>query len=264
MSIGQGSFFQGWSNTQPNTGGRRTSSANQSIILGQVLKVDYDGEDAGRIRVRLLGLSKEFRDDDVKVRAYPADLNQIKYPLPGEIVLVVQATKNQFANNKPIRDYYYTTVLTSRGSITYNSDPYIGNSLPSSEAEYILSPEYEHRFENKIGSLDSFIKKTETGYEVKDHPALKPSEGDFVIQGRFGSSIRMGSTSLNSETEWSDKGGIAGDPILILSSDRVIKENPISEEVDSNDSAFYICSTQTLPVDMATSELKSHLFTQNL
>ena len=264
MSVGQGSYFRGWSALQTNQSRRGSSSTDRTILLGQVLSIDYNGNDAGVIRVRLLGLSSELKDDDVRIDAYPANINNVKYPLPGEIVLVVKSIRNEFANNKVITVYYYMSVVNTRGSVTYNSDPYIGNSVPVNESEYLLTPEYEHRFENKIKNLDSFIKKTATGYVVKDRPALRPNEGDFIIQNRFGSSVRLGSTGLNNETEWSDKGGIAGDPIIVLSNDRTVQEELLLEQVDKNDSAFYICSTQTVPVDMATSSLTSHLYTQKL
>lgn len=258
MGIGQGSYFRGWASSQPNLGKSGTASDVYDILVGQVLSVDYTGENAGKIRVRLIGLTKETKDDDVTTTASPANLNNVKYPLPGEIVIIVQGVGNNFANSKPVPEYYYICSITSRGSVTFNSDPFIGNIVPVSSDEEVFTPEYTHRFESKIKNLESYIKKASTGDILKNRPTLKPKEGDFILQSRFGSSIRFGSTGLNQDTQWSDKGGVAGDPIVIFNTNRTINEPTIVEDVNNSEASFYICSTQNIPVEIATSTLLTH------
>jgi len=260
MSIGQGSYYRGWASDQFKLDSTGKSQEIFDVLLGQVLSIEYEGNDAGKVRVRLIGSLKDTSDDNVSTVAYPANINSLKYPLPGEVVVIVQGTRNEFANSKPILVYYYIATLTTRGSVTFNSDPYIGNIVPVNGAEKVFTPQYTHRFESKIRSLESFIKKDSAGDVVKDRPTSKPYEGDFILQSRFGSTIRLGSTVLNQKNQWSDKGGIAGDPIVVLTTSRNINESTLIEDIDKSEASFYVCSTQTLPVEIATSNLLSHLY----
>lgn len=256
MSIGGGSYFKGWVNTLPNMPSAGQSGGNTQFLIGHVLKVDYT-DDIGKITVRLIGLSKELNDDDINVTAYPLDANTVKYPIPGETVLIVEGIRNLVSKSKFVLGYYYTTAITSHNSITFNSDPYIGQSVSDNIAKQVYTLEYEQRFENRLVSLASFT----TGQKVRERPPLKPYEGDFVLQGRFGSSIRLGSTIRNSDNEWSAKGGESGNPIMIVSSDMSEGALPVSEKVNDLNSSIYLCSTQAIPVVMSTSRrLKSHLY----
>lgn len=267
MSVGGGSFFKGWSSMQRPMSGGSTGAASQDVLIGQVLDVNYD-DDIGKIRVRLLGLSKEVNDDDIDVEAYPSDLNQLKYPLPGEIVLIVNGIRNLFANSKVLRVYYYITTLSSNQSITFNSDPFIGQSVSTKDASEVFTPEYTHRFERKLRSLDSFVENASStnisseGVIIREKSPLKPFEGDMILQGRFGSTIRLGSTSANrNDNQWSDKGGAPGNPITILSANRSKGRALVVEDVNRNDSTVYIATSQTIPVEMFTSsQLRTHMY----
>lgn len=261
MTIGGGSYFRGWASMQQPLNDKSGTVGSPEVLIGHVLDVNYD-VDPGKIRVRLMGLSKEVNDDDISIEAYPSDINQLKYPLPGEIVLVVQGVRNLFANNKVIAAYYYITTLTSNQSITFNSDPFIGQTIPANQADKIITPEYIHRFEAKLNSGDSFIQAGTENVTVKEKSPLKPYEGDMILQGRFGSTIRLGSTSANkNDNQWSEKGGAPGNPITIISANRAPGRTLVTEDVNKNDSTVYIATSQTVPIEMFTSaELRTHLY----
>lgn len=258
MSIGGGSFFKGWASTldnKPNLGG--TGNSPQEILFGHVLDVDYT-KDIGKIRVRLIGINKEINEDNIQVFAYPADENILKFPIPGELVIIIQGIKNEVALGRFITTYYYIANITSNQSITFNSDPYMGQTIPANLADTVFTSEYEHRFEGKLKSPESFIS---SGTGVKEKAPLKPYEGDFILQGRFGASVRLGSTSVDHTTnEWSDNGGAAGNPIMIVSANRTNSSTPIMEQVNKNDSTIYLCSSQAIPIEISTSKkLRTHL-----
>ena len=75
-----GSYFKGWADTQPYISTPRSRTSYTELFIGHVLSIDYDN--LGKIVVRVFGRSQEPEDDDIKIEAYPADLNIIKYPLP--------------------------------------------------------------------------------------------------------------------------------------------------------------------------------------
>ncbi len=257
MSVGNGSYFKGWASTLPYIPSTPVGSDYREIFLGHVLDIDYASE-IGKVRVRLVGISKEATDDEITVYAYPADLNIVKYPLPGELVYIVEGLQSNTYKGKFATTYYYIATVTSNRSITFNSDPYIGQTVPDKIASTIYTPEYESRFEKKLDSLESFIQGGKT---VKQKAPLRPYEGDFILQGRFGSSLRLSSTSTSKVNEWSQNGGAAGNPIMILSVNRADTSDTRTEKVNELDSALYLCTSQAIPIKIASSQdLKSHLY----
>jgi hypothetical protein len=257
MSSGGGSYFKGWASTLPHIPSTPVGNDFREIWMGHVLEIDYTNE-IGKIRVRLVGVSKEQSDDDIQIYAYPADLNIVKYPLPGELVYLVEGLQGSTYKSKFASTYYYITTISSNRSVTFNSDPYIGQTVPEKTASTIYTPEYEHRFEKKLDSPESFIQGNN---KIKAKAPLKPYEGDFILQGRFGSALRLGSTSTTKANEWSLNGGAAGNPIMILSVNRATSDDTHSEKVNEIDSAIYLCTSQAVPVKIASSQdLKSHKY----
>lgn len=267
MSVGGGSYFKGWASMQPNIPTTPAPSGTKELWLGHVLDIDYTNPDElGKVRIRLVGSERELLDDNVDVYAYPADANLIKYPLPGELVLVAQGLRGLVAKNKFIMSYYYLMTLSSNQSITFNSDPYVGQSISPKQAEDLYTPEYEHRFEKKMQSIDSFLQGAGDQTTVVERSPLRPYEGDFILQGRFGATIRMGSTTSEKTlfrkavNEWSENGGAPGNPIMIISANRTNSSDPVTENVNNNDSSLYLCSSQALPIRVFTSKLRSHIY----
>ena len=98
-------------------------------------------------------------------------------------------------------------------------------------------------------SQNTFIEKSNI------HPLL-PFLGDVMYEGRWGNSLRFGSTAKsNSEykNNWSEAGE-NGDPIVILRNGQpndVSEEGwiPITEDINQDLSSLYLTSTQKLPID---------------
>jgi len=91
------------------------------------------------------------------------------------------------------------------------------------------------------------------GYTFQEKESVKdlmPFEGDTFIQGRFGQSIRLGSTVpvMKNFNTWSTSGE-NGDPITIIlnsqgSRPAVGKFDPIVEDINRDGSAIWMTSTQ--------------------
>jgi len=283
------SYFKGWVSTLPKTDTGTTAGSQMQVFVGHVLEVFYDENGAnplsgerstqpGEIRVKIMGLDRK-KDDDVTMRALPADVNLLKYPIPGELVFLLQAMEPYSAqspdsgggdSDRFMVRYYYISTITANSSATFNSNPFYTTSESDRTVLQVVTEDYKTRFERKIKNLASF--KNELGDKtIRERRSLQPFEGDFIIQSRFGSSIRFGSTGLNEvdsfgqyNNPWSKSGGVSGNPITIISADRKIQTGQIIEDVNKDDSSIYVCTTQIVPVILSTSkDLKSYRFVYN-
>jgi hypothetical protein len=78
---------------------------------------------------------------------------------------------------------------------------------------------------------------------------MQPYEGDILVEGRFGNSIRLGSSIKGGDYSIQPKySGVNGEPIIILSNGKQYKKNSyIVEDIVSDASSIYLTSTQTIP-----------------
>ncbi len=256
---------------------RVTSGGSQqsSVFLGQVLDVCLDSssplyEDAtsiGLIRVRPLltrpALSPLF-EDEINSTAQPIDRSSCKYPLPGEQVLLYLAWGDKVvAGNDPdtgktARALFYGNVVCSHRNTTYNVDPFLATSVHEiSAAGSVSETEATQRFEKRLVDPDSYKSSAN---QVKLFKQLQPFEGDYLIQGRFGNTIRMGSTSTTNDAPWAN--GVSGDPITIIRVDREIAEDTSQlhtvEDINVDDSSIWLGSSQAVELQLScTNSMKS-------
>ena len=91
------------------------------------------------------------------------------------------------------------------------------------------------------------------------HPIL-PFAGDYIVEGRFGNSIRLGNTSKSGgaiTNNWS-LSGENGSPISIIRNGQPISSSsegwiPITEDINNDLSSVYLTSTQQIPIEVAVS-----------
>jgi hypothetical protein len=94
--------------------------------------------------------------------------------------------------------------------------------------------------------------------------SLVPYEGDMIYEGRWGNSIRFGSTiktkapAVFGLNNWSQGPGESGDPITIIRNGQPSNENktagylPIVENINNDLSSIYLTSTQTIPLNASS------------
>jgi hypothetical protein len=88
---------------------------------------------------------------------------------------------------------------------------------------------------------------------------LIPFSGDNIIESRFGSSIRLGSTSKTNtliRNNWSEYGD-NGEPLIILKNGQPTTNNkagflPTVENINEDPSSIYITSTQNIPISASS------------
>jgi hypothetical protein len=201
-----------------------------------------------------------FSDEIPLVAAYPAFPNIKHYPLKNELVPIIYLTDVDATNNTTSIQAYYLPPINVWNSITHNGIP-SSNITPESQNKSYQ--QVEAGSTNIISDQSTEINLGQTFNEdnvSKIHP-LYPYEGDILYEGRFGNSIRLGSTVNNAKTvnPWSSVGN-NGSPIFIIRNGQSDEPTPpfpvlntgtwvpIVEDINNDKSSVYLTSTQQIPL----------------
>ncbi len=193
--------------------------------------------------------------------AFPLFANIKNYPLKNEIVLILSTyDKNTYRNNSTSN--FYIPSLNIWNHPHHNALPTIQNTKnPNVLADYTNSENGAISRQVTDGSTDINLGKY-FREQVRIKPLL-PYEGDMFVEGRFGNSIRLGSTSQAismmgdqvipeaNKNRWSDLGQ-NGEPIIIIKNGQRIEEindkgwEHTVENIDLDDSSIYLTSNQQI------------------
>jgi hypothetical protein len=194
-------------------------------------------ESIGTILFTFIDELSPIKDINTLLDAKPLYYNFSHYPVPGEIVHVIGAPNDRY-NEFRSRDWKYLPPQSIFKSPSSNASP---DTLDENE-EF-----YQGRY-----------------FQEKENVRpLRPYEGDIMIEGRFGQSIRFGSTIDNEKTthpnEWShnflsthgEDSNAIGSPIMIIRNGQVGDEQGesyehILEDINGDDSSIYLCSDQQI------------------
>ena len=162
--------------------------------------------------------------------ARPLFNNFSQYPTVNEIVYVLGGPNLNY-NDKGNFSNYYFPPLNINGSPNHNAHP---NGF--TQEELIAQAET---------SLDYFKENTNI------RPLL-PYLGDIMLEGRYGNSIRFGSTISGSHVpnNWSNEGS-QGHPITIIRNGQTNDPQKagyehILEDINEDDTSIYLCSNQQI------------------
>jgi hypothetical protein len=190
--------------------------------------------------------------------------NIANYPLLEELVYVFNLPSPDIQNNNYKEVLYYITPINIWGSNHHNGIPNIFSStdIPDSQQRGYEQTELGATKEVPDTTVDITLGKT--FQEKSNIKPLKKYEGDFVLEGRLGNSIRFGSTILLNNkpiTPWST-GSSSGDPIMILRNGQgdpgSVGFKPTTENINLDPSSIYLTSTQQIPVQVASSNYLSY------
>jgi len=197
IATGIGEAFRGGSSITPSLG--RPSK----VFPAQVLDICMDNshktlykspKDIGKIVFRDVFKDQDKSESEIKKTAYPLDRSIMKYPLPGEEVLIFIAMGERDTKNAGETTigacYFYTANISTNHNVTYNVEPFLATTNakinPTNKLPIAVN---EKRFKEK--TLD--IAAVTEGEDIKIYKQLLPNEGDFILQGRFGNTIKFGS-----------------------------------------------------------------------
>ena len=217
----------------------------------------------GAIRFELVGKGSQPQEFPQGNIAYPLDNNFKKFPLIGEIVFILAgpSIRQLSENNQDSFDFYYLNAATVWGRSHLNLLPSL-NANYSSDTNTLKNSEVENGLEN---SQDNKIKEPKPGrtfVEKNNIRNLWPVEGDTILEGRWGNSLRFSSTAKSPsgsiyKNPWSDAGS-NGDPITILRNGQSQVDLPINnwypiyEDVSTDDSSIYMTSKQRIEFELAS------------
>ncbi len=190
--------------------------------------------------------------------ARPFFSNEKSYPLEGEIVYITQFPGPNFQNDKNDVRFYYLQSVNYWNSNHHNAVP---DLLLSQNQDFNNQNDYEATGKGFVNNTSETPQEVSLGKTFKEKDNIKNTqafEGDIIHEGRWGQSLRFGSTVNNSDTPnpWSTKGE-NGDPIIILKTSQhedtsSPKEAPQVENINKDKSSIYLTSTQNIKINSAT------------
>ena len=204
--------------------------------------------------------NKEFTTNNF---AFPLFPNMSAIPLENEIVYIMSLPNNNIQSNVNETTYYYFQSINIWGSAHHNAipDPINGDSSPESQQQDYTETEIGNVRRVTDGGTEIDLGNTfQEKLEVRN---MLPYEGDYIYQGRWGNTIRLGSTVTDAAipNTWSSTGE-NGDPIMILKNGQHDEDTdpwiPQVEDINTDLSSIYLTSTQTLPIDVASKKYDSY------
>ena len=182
------------------------------------------------------------------------------YPLINEVVLICKTTSKDYLTDRRFERNYYLPIINLWNHPHHNTLPAAQN-YTKDQTEIFSSENYEQAgLLRRVldGELDIDIPLGKYFKEQLDIHPLLPYEGDHIVEGRFGNSIRFGATARSEEIPEQNKNywsngtkGENGDPITIIRNGQsVALDNQgwihTFEDVNFDPSSIYLTSNQKI------------------
>jgi len=191
--------------------------------------------------------------------ARPLTGNLKTLPLINEIVYILSLPNTDIATISSNSISYYINIVSLWNHPHHNAFPTTPNALPPTQQK-----DYAQTTSGNVRRITDQSTEIFLGKTFKErsniHPLL-PFEGDVLEEGRWGNSIRIGSTVKNTPNNWSSV-GINGDPIIILRNGQGVQTEegwiPTIENINNDDSSVYFTSTQKIPLRASSTNYDSY------
>lgn len=246
-----------------NRSSKKTSKGSNdkgNLILVRVTQITFNNKASSKIgSIKGEAVTQKGTSSQNVYTATPENPNFKIFPVINEYVFI----RKVFEPNKPGSKYVYSSPISVYGFSSPHVNPYpslaeqsdtLTNSVSYQQSELgaIQKPSstpipLEVNLNNEDTSFQNslFIEKENI------HP-LYPYMGDFIIEGRWGNSIRFGSTTPAIHGKPNNYSTTSpGDPITIIRNgqDRFANSNgyePIIENIKNDLSSIYLTSKQKI------------------
>jgi hypothetical protein len=237
-------------------GGLITAVRVKSIILSEThprFKEVGEWNGLGTIEYDLVNIPNQT-PNSIFPLAKPLSPNIKNYPLINEIVYLISLPNTNIGETTTSTISYYINTVGIWNHPHHNGFPVNANIPPPSQQK-----DYN---QSQVGSVRRVTdQSTEIflGATFKErsniHPLL-PFEGDVIYEGRWGNSIRFGSTVKDRPNDWSITGS-NGDPITIIRNGQPLNVDPRGwlptvENINTDLTSIYLTSTQTIPLNASS------------
>jgi len=191
--------------------------------------------------------------------ARPLDPSVKSFPLINEIVYILALPNTNIGEFASTKTNYYINTIGIWNHPHHNAFPQNSNILPPSQQKDYVQTQLGSVRRVTDQSTEIFLGATfvERG---NIHPLL-PFEGDKIIEGRWGNSMRLGSTVKNTPNTWSSTGE-NGDPITIIRNGQGNQTDegwvPTIEDINNDDTSIYFTSTQKIPLEASSTSYSSY------
>jgi len=191
--------------------------------------------------------------------ARPLTGNFKNLPLINEVVYIIALPDTEIESISSNTIEYYINIVSLWNHPHHNAFPTTPNTLPPTQQKDYIQTEAGNVRRVTDQSTEIFLGKTFVE-RSNIHPLL-PFEGDMLYEGRWGNSIRIGSTVKNTPNNWSTV-GTDGDPILIIRNGQGVQTEegwvPTVEDINNDDSSIYATSTQKIPLKASSTLYDSY------
>lgn len=247
--------------------GSYSENSGRPFIIGRVNRVvlgshktndiedqDYTCEkDLGAIYYEPLFVDKSEvnQSRDFSKPAYPIFGNIRNYPNIGEIVLIFSGPSSGMNDGSKIQDYFYLPPFAVWGDAHHNVFPRL--EVYAAQIQNTRDSIDNNSSNNTIDNVP--VSQGFTFEEQSNIKQLRPFEGDIIFQGRFGQSIRFGSSVplLSKYNNWSDSIE-NGKPITIITnkqrtpSSAEKDSSTFIEDINKDGSSIYLTEGHVLPI----------------
>ena len=268
-------------NLTSNNSGRGGGGSKSLWVVGRVTDIILDENHPlfalyggwNGIGTAFIGVIDKSNSDKPLV-VKPLYPNFKSFPIINELIFCFQSPTPTLGSQTYNDQYYYINTVNLWNAPNHNASPNpSGTAVPTSITQDYQSVEAGSVRRVKDGSTEinlnspsnpsqnTFIEKTNI------HP-LMPFMGDLLYEGRFGNSIRLGSTAKSKseyKNSWSTNGK-NGDPITIIRNGQPGNSSnegwlPITENLKNDLSSLYLTSYQRLSTFSVASENYSSYIT---
>tara|TARA_R110000851_G_scaffold149860_2_gene290570 strand:+ start:2794 stop:3963 length:1170 start_codon:yes stop_codon:yes gene_type:complete len=199
--------------------------------------------------------------------AYPMDINFKKIPTLGETVFIIQGPsyKQLTTGNSDASQFYYLNAISVWNKNHLNMIP------PSSESSTNTNTVDNASVSEGIpNNPETQVEEPSPGKTFKEESYIRnlyPVEGDIILEGRWGNSLRFSSTAIHTseskdtESPWSSEGR-DGSPITILRNGQGSDSSfnnwfPIYEDIQNDASSIYLTDGQLVKVLLGSTNFDS-------
>ena len=261
---------------------RSINQLNNKVTSGRVIDIILDENhplfesnggwsSLGTIFFEKIDISNLTKSPLTKTKAIPLLPNFKQYPLVNELVLIFELPNKEIGLNSSLSSFYYINPISIWNHPNLNAYP---NELDTSQVQASQNKTYQQIEDGQVRRVTDEEVKIDynsplVGGSFVPSGTVRPLmsyAGDFILEGRFGNSIRFGSTISGSTSNytssainnnWSSEGS-SGEPITILRNGQGEVDLPAPiplpgwlptvENINIDKSSIYLTSNQLIPL----------------